>query len=74
MRGSRNFDLAGALSEVLSGFSISVVDRGELLVVAFFTWLRDIVKGAALLCVNRQSGFDAVLSASVGQHYLRQEE
>ncbi|KAI0247906.1 hypothetical protein BJV78DRAFT_862452 [Lactifluus subvellereus] len=41
MRGG--FDLAGALSDVLSGFSIHVGDRGELLVAAFFIWARDTV-------------------------------
>ncbi|KAI0253963.1 hypothetical protein BJV78DRAFT_1280684 [Lactifluus subvellereus] len=35
-----NFDLAESLSNV-SGFSIHLGDRGELLVAAFFTWARD---------------------------------
>jgi hypothetical protein len=36
-----NFNLAKALSELLTGFSINLGDRGELLVAAFFTWARD---------------------------------
>jgi hypothetical protein len=36
-----NFDLAESLSNVLSGFSIHLGDRVELLVAAFFTWARD---------------------------------
>ncbi|KAI0253034.1 hypothetical protein BJV78DRAFT_235120 [Lactifluus subvellereus] len=39
----RGFDLADALSDVLTGFSIHSGDCGELLVAAFFTWARDAV-------------------------------
>jgi hypothetical protein len=35
------FNLPTALSEILTGFSINLGDRGELLVAAFFTWARD---------------------------------
>ncbi|KAI0253835.1 hypothetical protein BJV78DRAFT_1359880 [Lactifluus subvellereus] len=37
------FDLANALQDVLTGYSIHSGDRGELLVAAFFTWARDAV-------------------------------
>ncbi|KAI0255367.1 hypothetical protein BJV78DRAFT_1279535 [Lactifluus subvellereus] len=40
-QNSSNFDLAESLSKVLSGFSVHLGDRGELLVAAFFTWARD---------------------------------
>jgi hypothetical protein len=38
-----DFNLASALSEVLSRLSINIGDRGELIVAAFFTWARDAV-------------------------------
>jgi D-serine deaminase-like pyridoxal phosphate-dependent protein len=43
LRRGSGFDLAGALSDALSGFSINLGDRGELLVAAFFTLARDAV-------------------------------